>query len=184
MHYRRHYNMKTIKLKSVDSESVDIIVNIHFDAVHNGDAAHFYDEDILNDWSPSISKARIADFKKRLLKTQPIVMLAYLDEKPIGFGIFDKKQQRIGAIYVKTPYTGLNVGTTLLKEFESIAIENCCEQLSLDSSLNAKTFYEKNGFESISEGFFSLPSGRQMKSVSMSKKLIKRSSHSEKIVAD
>ena len=112
---------------------------------------------------------------------QPIVMLAYLDEGPIGFGIFDKKQQRIGAIYVKAPYVGLNVGTTLLKEFEKIAIQNYCKQLSLDSSLNAKAFYEKNGFESISEGFFSLPSGRQMKSVSMLKKLIKHSDQPGKI---
>lgn len=163
--------MKNINLKSVDSESADIIVNIHFDAVHKGDASQFYDEDILNDWSSPISEARIADFKERISKTQPIAMLAYLDEKPIGFGIFDIKQQRIGAIYVKAAYAGLNVGTTLLKEFERIAIQNCCEQLSLDSSLNAKAFYEKNGFESISEGFFSLPSGRQMKSVNMSKKL-------------
>ena len=163
--------MKNINLKSVDSESANIIVNIHFDAVHKGDASHFYDEDILNDWSPSISEARIADFKERISKTQPLVMLAYLDENPIGFGIFDIKQQQIGAIYVRAAYTGLNVGTTLINEFERIAIQNCCEQLSLDSSINAKTFYEKNGFKSISEGFFSLPSGRQMKSVSMSKML-------------
>ncbi len=165
--------MKNIKLKSVDSESADIIVNIHFDAVHKGHASHFYDEDILNDWSPPISEARIGDFKRRISKTQPIAILAFLDEIPIGFGIFDKKQQRIGAIYVKAAYTGLNIGTALLKEFERIAIQNCCEQLSLDSSLNAKAFYEKHGFESISEGFFSLPSGRQMKSVSMSKMLTK-----------
>ncbi|WDP91563.1 MAG: GNAT family N-acetyltransferase [Desulfobacter sp.] len=167
--------MKKIKLKSVDSEAAGIIVNIHFDAVHKGFASHFYDKEILNDWSPPISEERIGDFKRRISETQPIAILAYLDEEPVGFGIFDKELQRIGAIYVKAAYTGFYVGTTLLKELERIAIQNSCEQLHLESSLNAKEFYEKQGFESISEGFFSLPSGQQMKSVNMSKMLTKGS---------
>ncbi|MGD9213084.1 MAG: GNAT family N-acetyltransferase [Desulfobacteraceae bacterium] len=163
--------MKSIKLKSVDSESADIIVNIHFDAVHKGNALHFYDKDILNDWSPPISEERVNEFKIRMSKTQPVVILAYCDEKPIGFGIFDKNLKRIGAIYVKAAYTGCHVGISLLKELERIAIQNGCEKLHLDSSLNAKAFYEKHGFVCIAEGFFSLPSGKRMKSVSMSKML-------------
>ena len=163
--------MKHVKLKQVDSESAELIVNIHFNAVHNGSASHFYSEDILSDWSPPISEERVNEFKSRISKTQPIVILAYCDEKPVGFGIFDIKLKRIGAIYVKATYTRRHVGISILNELERIAIQNGCDKLYLDSSLNAKTFYEKQGFVSISEGFFSLPSGKQMRSVSMLKLL-------------
>lgn len=163
--------MKNIKLKSADSESADIIVSIHFDAVHKGNASHFYNKDILNDWSPPISEERINEFKNRISETKPIAIIAYYNEKPVGFGIFNLRLQEIGAIYVKAAYTNRHVGISLLNELEKIAIQNGCEKLHLDSSLNAKSFYEKHGFVSISEGYFTLPSGKQMKSVSMSKML-------------
>ena len=161
--------MKNIKIKSVDSESAEIMVNIHFDAVHKGNASCFYNKDILNDWSPSISEERINEFKNRISETKPIAILAYYNKKPVGFGIFNLNLKNIGAIYVKTAYTNRHVGISLLKKIEKVAIRNGCEKLDLDSSLNAKAFYEKHGFVSISEGYFSLPSGKQMKSVSMSK---------------
>lgn len=163
--------MKNIKLKPVDSESADTIVNIHFDALHKGNASHFYRKDILNDWSPPISEERISELKNRISETKPIVILAYYDEKPVGFGIFNLKLQKIGAIYVKAAYTNRHVGISLLNKLEKMAIQNGCEKLHLDSSLNAKAFYEKHGFVSVTEGHFSLPSGKQMKSISMSKRV-------------
>ena len=163
--------MKNIKLKSVDSASADTIVNIHFDAVHRGNASDFYSKDTLDDWSPPISEERISEFKNRISETKPIALLAYYDEKPVGFGIFNLKLQKIGAIYAKAAYTKRHVGISLLTKLEKLAIQNGCKKLDLDSSLNAKAFYEKHGFVSISEGYFTLPSGRQMKSVSMSKML-------------
>jgi ribosomal protein S18 acetylase RimI-like enzyme len=164
--------MKNIKFKSVDSESADIIVNIHFDSVHKGNASRFYDKEILNDWSPPISVERVNEFRSKISETQPIAILACYDGKPVGFGIFDLKQQRIGAIYVKAAYTRRHIGISLLNELEKMAIQKGCEKLRLDSSLNARAFYEKHGFAVISEGFFALQSGKQMKSVSMSKMLI------------
>ena len=168
--------MKNIEIKSVGSESAHLIVDIHFDSVHKGNASLFYGEEILNDWSPPVSEHRVNEFRSRISETQPIAVIAYDDELPIGFGIFDLKQQRIGAIYVKAAYNNRHVGVSLLNYLEKMAIQNGCEKLHLDSSLNARGFYEKHGYLSISEGFFSLPSGIQMKSVSMSKMLTNLSS--------
>jgi len=165
--------MKNIKIKSVGSESADQIVDIHFDAVHKGNASLFYSKEILNDWSPPVSEHRVNEFRRKISETQPIAVIAYDDELPVGFGIFDLKHQRIGAIYVKSAYNNRHFGVSLLNNIEKIAIQNGCEKLHLDSSLNARGFYEKHGYVSISEGFFSLPSGTQMQSVSMSKMLTK-----------
>ena len=165
--------MKNIQIKSVGSESADLIIDIHFDSVHKGNASLFYSKEILNEWSPSVSEQRVNEFRNRISKTQPMAAIAFDDELPVGFGIFDLKWQRIGAIYVKAAYNNCHVGVSLLNNFEKMAIQNGCEKLHLDSSLNARGFYEKQGYVRISESLFTLPSGIQMKSVSMSKMLTK-----------
>jgi GNAT superfamily N-acetyltransferase len=162
---------KTMALKPAGPESADIFVAIHFDAVNKGNAARFYDAQILDDWSPPVSEERIQDFRRKLSETRPMALLAYLDDTPAGFGIYDPEQMRIGAIYVKAAYTRCNVGTSLLRAFEKSAIQNGGDALHLESSLNARAFYERNGFVCVSEGIFRFDSGKQMKSVAMLKRL-------------
>lgn len=166
--------MKNIEIKQVHSDLAETIVTIHYDAVHNGTASGFYSQEILNAWSPPATEERIGSLAQKMDESRPLALLAYMDNIPAGFGILDHDQARIGAIYVKASFTGLHIGHRLLQRLEQAACTNGHEKLHLDASLNAKAFYEKSGYSVLSEGFFTLPAGKQMQSVLMSKTLTGR----------
>jgi len=168
--------MTFFKTESAEPEVIETIVRIHHDAVHQGEARQFYGQEILNDWSPPVTKQRIRDLKQKMSESHSVGVIGCLNGEPAGFGILDLYQERIGAIYVKAAFTGRGIGKRLLQELEKIALQKGHEKLKLDSSLNAKTFYQKHGYTQLLEGFFQLPTGRQMACVEMSKTLTSKSS--------
>lgn len=160
---------KSIKIEYTTPDMAEMFVRIQHNAVHHGQAWQFYSKEILDDWAPPITKERINEFKRKMIERHSVGLIAYADCEPLGFGIIDLYQKRIGAIYVKLESSGLHIGGRLFHELETIARQNGITQLKLDSSLNAKTFYLSNGYIEIAEDFFSLPNGRRMACVKMSK---------------
>jgi len=106
-----------------------------------------------------------------MIESHAVGLIAYADGEPLGFGIIDLNQERIGAIYVKAAFNKLHIGGRLLRELEEIAYQNGLTQLQLDSSVNAKAFYLSHGYMEIAEDFFCLPNGRRMACVKMLKML-------------
>jgi len=168
--------MKLFKTESAEPEVIETIVRIHHDAVHQGEARQFYGQEILNDWSQPLTKQRILDLKQKMAESRSVGLISCLNGEPVGFGILDLDQERIGAIYVKAAFTGRGIGKRLLQELEKIALQKGHGKLKLDSSLNAKAFYQKHGYTQLVEGFFQLPTGRRMACVKMSKTLTSKSS--------
>ena len=162
---------RSIKIEYVAPEMAETIVRIHHNAVHQGTAWQFYPKEILNDWSPPITRDRIIGFKQKMIESHAVGLIAYVNGEPLGFGIIDIDQKRIGAIYVKAAFTKLRIGSRLLEELEKIARQNGLTRLQLDSSINAQTFYQSHGYIQIAEDFFCLPNGKRMACVKMTKML-------------
>jgi GNAT superfamily N-acetyltransferase len=54
----------------------------------------------------------------------------------------------VSALWVDEPLRGTGIGSRLLKEAESFALEHGCDLIHLDTfEFQARGFYEKNGFE-------------------------------------
>ena len=81
-----------------------------------------------------------------------------LDEKghSIGVGmlLFNSEQEaQIRFMAVNEDYQGMKVGTLLIDCLESIACENECTHIILQSRENAVSFYEKNGFKVVKKSY-------------------------------
>ncbi len=105
-------------------------------------------------------------------------LLAYQHAMPIGFASYEHNFQgqrvtRIPKIYVHPEAQGKGVGKKLIDAIEKIAIDNNSEKLSLNvnRSNKAQDFYNKVGFEVVSEEDIALEHGYLMEDFVMEKRI-------------
>ena len=165
--------MSNLTLEPARPADAAAILAIHYDAVHNGPAKDCYPPEVLNDWSPPVGKQRIAAFARGFELSDAIGVIACLDGEPVGFGVFKEPSKMIGAIYVKAIHGGKGIGGNILAHLETLAAGRGIRVLHLASSLNARNFYARHGYEPEKEGYHVLPTGRSMRCIKM-KKILKK----------
>jgi putative acetyltransferase len=143
------------------------ILEAHYSAVHTTAAAD-YPPEVRNAWSTPVTPERIDQYLEHALSKQTTVV-AELDGSIAGFGAIVGADNELRAVYVAAAYGRRGVGSALLRELESIAKEQGCRELHLDSSLTAAPFYLHHGYEETGRGKHSLSSGAKMACVKMRK---------------
>ena len=85
--------------------------------------------------------------------TTRLMRVAQADaESPLlGFGQLDLSTRFVEAIYVRPAVQRSGIGRQLLQALESSASGAGAQVLWLDASLNAVLFYQRQGFEALSE---------------------------------
>ncbi|WP_049900678.1 GNAT family N-acetyltransferase [Halococcus agarilyticus] len=78
--------------------------------------------------------------------------IAVRESEVAGFGHVVLGAGEVHAVYVHPEHAGHGVGSALLAELEGYARGQGYSALSLQSSLNAVGFYERAGYERVSEG--------------------------------
>jgi len=144
------------------------ILDVHHAAVH-GEPVDYYEEEILDDWSPEVDEQRIANFLSRPQKEDEILRVAEMDNSVVGFGIVLPRLNEIRACYVLPRLSRQGIGRSLLAELERSAQQAGVDWLNLNASLNAEPFYLANGFVADGLGRQPLPGGREMSCVRMYK---------------
>lgn len=106
-----------------------------------------YPEDVIENWSAKMNAEDLrksADTCKRWIAVE--------GEKIIGFceHTFDGEVSRI---YVHTGHLRRGVGSRLLKVAEQSIQEQGCTEIHLESTVTAKEFYVKNGYQVKEKNF-------------------------------
>jgi len=84
----------------------------------------------------------------------------------IGFGALEIRRGYIDALYVRTDYKRQGIGPIILNQLEELAKLNGIEVVELDAAFCSETFYDKWGYERVSESI-----GKDKKIFHMRKKL-------------
>ena len=163
--------------EEAEAEASDIrgILDVHYAAVH-GEPIDYYDEDVLDDWSPLVTDERIANFAQRPQRQEEVVRVAEMDSAVVGFGILVPRLSEIRACYVLPRLARQGIGLALLSELERLAGQAGLDWLNLNAALNAEPFYLANGYVADGLGKQLLPGGREMSCVRMYKFLVSESS--------
>ena len=77
----------------------------------------------------------------------------------VGFGEMTKFGKGIGyleRLFVDPEFFGFGIGSSILRKLEGDAMEQKIHRISLDSSLSAKRFYERNGYSFIASSRVSI----------------------------
>jgi len=105
-----------------------------------------YDKEIIEKWVLSKPPESRIEFVNR-----QSLWVAQVDDKIVGYTIAVKGE--IIALFVLPSHVNKGIGKTLLKHAIGIASQNNLE-VKLESTITAKSFYEKLGFKEISLGYY------------------------------
>jgi putative acetyltransferase len=117
--------------------------NCHHAAVWTK-AKPFYNDVILQAWSPGPSAERISAAEAELTNSDVIFLVFEVDADIIGFGIVLPQQNEFRALYVK-PTIEQGVGKSLCEVLLKETQKTSCSHLDLQASLNAVNFYQRMG---------------------------------------
>jgi len=87
----------------------------------------------------------------------------------VGTGMIDIETGKIDAIFVHPNYMRKGIGKKMVSFLEKIALNHGLETLTLDSTLNAASFYRACGFNGHEVGTYNSPRGISLDCIPMAK---------------
>ncbi|WP_461211463.1 GNAT family N-acetyltransferase [Desulfocurvus sp. DL9XJH121] len=88
-----------------------------------------------------------------------------------GMAILDPDAGEVCAVYVHPDHAGKGVGHGLLAELEAAARGGGLAELAVKSTLGAKGFYLRNGYQEHEAGLHRLPDGTSLACIAMTKRI-------------
>ncbi len=155
-------------LRLIKHEDANEVLNLHYESVHKI-AVNDYSKDILDEWSPRPDQNRVKKFLEN--PDNEIRVVAVDNQKIVGFGCIVLPSNELRACYVLPDASKKGVGKRIIEFLENLAKENNLKFLNLDSSITAKSFYEKCGYSVHKKDKHILESGQKMDCFNMHKAL-------------
>ncbi|WP_455930240.1 GNAT family N-acetyltransferase [Pseudomonas fluorescens] len=97
--------------------------------------------------------------------------LGWVNDEPVATGMLDLDNNEVGALFVLPAFTGRGYGKTMLDHLEKLARELAIEEVVLDSTLNAASFYRACGYVGEKQAVYHSPSGLELACIPMVKRL-------------
>lgn len=97
--------------------------------------------------------------------------LGWVNDEPVATGMLDLDNNEVGALFVLPAFTGRGYGKTMLDHLEKLARELAIEEVVLDSTLNAASFYRACGYVGEKQAVYHSPSGLALACIPMVKRL-------------
>lgn len=72
--------------------------------------------------------------------------LGWVNDQPVATGMLDLDNNEVGALFVLPGFTGRGYGKAMLDHLENVARELAIEEVVLDATLNAASFYRGDAF--------------------------------------
>ena len=129
--------MRVRKFKAGDEEAIAKLHNATVREINGKD----YSKEQIESWSPIVKD--YSRWKSSLEFNCSYVAL--IDNKIVGFGDLDEKGH-IKRLYTHKNYQGKGVGSKILSKLEQEAKNKGFEEITLESTITAKTFYESQGY--------------------------------------
>jgi putative acetyltransferase len=137
--------MKQDKLiiRKVQKKDINTIVDLHKEVVNTTNST-LYPELVIKEWTDDINIDNVTSQLK--VKTTSWYLME-LNNETIGFCQFPIARKEIYQLNIKPKFQGLGYGKLLYTFMEIKFREANTDKIELFSTLNAKNFYEKLGFE-------------------------------------
>lgn len=153
---------RKVEIRRYDFEDAEAHAKVHRESV-KGLASEDYPEEVIDEWSKKEPEDSPLDEEKERF-------VAEEDGCIVGFSDYNRKTSELSGLYVKPDYTGKGVGEKLLRKAEQDARDNGLNHLWCESTITARGFYRKHGYELVEKTSHELEDV-EMKVYRMEKKL-------------
>lgn len=110
-----------------------------------------YDPGIINAWTPE----DMPESYREVIAVNPFFVVEGPDTKPVATGYLDLATGSVEAIFTSPDYVGEGLAGKILEAIKGEARKRGFNRLTLSSTPNAQTFYEKHGFVFLQENRYS-----------------------------
>ena len=157
-------NTDNVSIRDATLADIPEIHRVHKASIEKLCAAS-YSPTIIEAWASNPNMDRYAKilgpgFKCLLATKQGVVC---------GYGSIDITKSLLASLFIHPDHAGGGVGALLLHALEAAAVEQGLTNLSIESSLNAKKFYEKHGYEAHKTGKTRFSTGLELDCAYMQK---------------
>ena len=122
--------------------------NIRNQAIRYG-CKNSYDDAVIAAWTPE----KMPESYSNVIVSNPFFVIS-ADGRLLATGYLDLSTGSIEAVFTLPRYTGKGLGSQIIEAIKGEARERGFEQLTLSSTPNAQTFYEKHGFKLMQESMY------------------------------
>ncbi|MBV9926324.1 MAG: GNAT family N-acetyltransferase [Acidobacteria bacterium] len=155
-----------LNIRRARQEDKEAIWRVHGRAIRETCAGH-YSADVIEIWAGRLRPEKYAEAIDRYE-----FFVAEVGGEVVGYGELGQETGEVQGLYVSPGVKGQGVGWKLLSTLEERARAYGLKSLSLTSSLNAVSFYERAGFRAVGEVTTTFGPGVERASVRMSKELV------------
>ncbi|MEG1209774.1 MAG: GNAT family N-acetyltransferase [Leclercia sp.] len=106
-----------------------------------------YSASVLKAWTP----AAMPEHFREVIADNPFFVVEMPDARIVATGFLDLAAASVEAIFTLPDYSGKGMASLILEKIKDEARRRGMKQLTLSSTPNAQTFYEKHGFVFIRE---------------------------------
>ena len=128
-----------MKIRTYTFDDAESHAEVHRQSVR-GLASEDYSDEIIEAWSSK-------EPEDSPLEDEKVRFVAETDEGEIvGFSDYNKETNELSGLYVKPDHSREGIGQKLLQKTEQDARESGLDKLWCKSTISAKDFYEKHGY--------------------------------------
>lgn len=123
--------------------------NVRNQAIRHG-CKNSYDAIVIAAWTPETMPVSYRD----VIASNPFFVVDGPDSRPVATGFLDLSSRSVEAVFTLPQYAGMGLGGQIIDAIKNEARKRGYEQLTLSSTPNAQSFYEKHGFKLIRESLY------------------------------
>ncbi|MEZ3498665.1 GNAT family N-acetyltransferase [Pantoea sp. KPR_PJ] len=131
-------------------EEAETCWTIRNQAIRHG-CRHSYDAAIIAAWTPEQMPASY----RCAIAEHPFFVAECPDNRLAATGFLDLSTASVEAVFTLPHYSGQGLGSLIMDAIKREARERGFDQLTLSSTPNARSFYEKQGFTLVRESRYS-----------------------------
>lgn len=106
-----------------------------------------YSDAVLDAWTPDA----MPEHYREVITLNPFFVVEMPDNRLVATGFLELATARVEAIFTLPDYVGRGFASLIIEAIKREARQRGIKQLTLSSTPNAQTFYEKHGFTFIKE---------------------------------
>lgn len=138
-----------MKIRLAAPEEAEECWNIRNASIREG-CKPSYNANVLENWTPEV----MPENYREVIKKNPFFVIDMPDAGLVATGYLDVSSASVEAIFTLPEYFGKGFASLVIEAIKGEARKRGFKQLTLSSTPNAQTFYEKHGFIFIKENIY------------------------------
>ncbi|CAI8891628.1 GNAT family N-acetyltransferase [Kosakonia quasisacchari] len=138
-----------MQLRLARPAEAEVIWQIRNQAIRHG-CKGVYEDSVIAAWTPD----KMPESQRTMIANNPFYVATTLNDQPVATGFLDLANASVEAIFTLPEWEGKGLATQIIDAIKQEAAKRGLARITLASTPNACTFYQKQGFIILQESVY------------------------------